>query len=987
MSGSKRQVHEKLPVGNAMGKAARTVIKDGTIHITGLKDSALLKHLAGQRDLEGLVLDSPEVAPFYWCKALASLPWLRHLTLVNCTQPPTVKALGVLSDGAPNLKSVSLQGVSELSDDWMGILSKQSITSLELCDIGNLTSRCLVRLGECGRRLRRLRISRVELTEQAFYILGRLTGLEELVLDAFSNNWYGSEFFNVGTLTGLRVLAMNHCPFSTLPGGIERLGELKELDVSNTGLDALGGETRLPAILQMLSRLRALNVSHTNLRELPLLGDNIAGQLEDLRISNTEICELPACYLADTLIKLDISHTKIRSLPSVTLPHLERLDMSYTACDCLPDWDSSGLRAVNISNTQIRDLPGWLGQRRDMRHLDLSQLKLTDYPDALLLRKQQYHDRMGPSDMMDCSLPERSKVYVGGTQIENMDMRLLTVNRPQFLLAYCRENSKRVSMHRGAVNFLGDMSEEYAKLACRLFDVTLEEFQDACGAAVLDAPDFMQTFLAEYGGDQGETSQDADIRVILYKRGTELELGHPLFMLDQSLYVAVLDGRRPETLNQRALYWAQVIESYAPNSRLIFVVEHGQGTETDFDITLLQNAVFMEMCTQVFRISDDQLEDIEEDRGTDSPLMGLRHEIARQVVRTISYSQPVPYNWWLAIQYAEQMVAARAMVSQAELIVALTQFFGFDEKIARVFLELMVPTYGRVAQFKNSKLKNGAGYYHVLWLEEGVYQLLRRARARSGMLGSAQEAWEWLIDESIHEYSLEQTGILLSYLEEESIMLRDSSGRYLCSAFIGQNWAGSEKMDYAKIESFINAPDVRHYVVQCPVISQTFLVRLLTRLVQTVIKERPKGRWRYGITAESACIIFNRDEESENRILVLGGVGTSSDLHIYYLSRRSYILGWMERWTTVQVFFEQLKELLSGLPPYLERRYRILVEVTEGNQHTPKYAQSALLSVHDILGFRRAGRADYYNGELNRTFEISALMKQYIGDTGLWRRK
>lgn len=96
--------------------------------------------------------------------------------------------------------------------------------------------------------------------------------------------------------------------------------------------------------------LRYLNVSHTNLRSLPLH----LNRLTELVCSNTPIQSLPDCYTE--LVSVEADHTPIRNLPT-SYSKLKKLNVS--SCSSLSELpkEYTQLEELDVSQTLIVDIP------------------------------------------------------------------------------------------------------------------------------------------------------------------------------------------------------------------------------------------------------------------------------------------------------------------------------------------------------------------------------------------------------------------------------------------------------------------------------------------------------------------------------------------------------------------------------------------------------------------------------------------------------
>lgn len=201
----------------------------------------------------------------------------------------------------------------------------------------------------------------------------------------------------IGHLTKLQILSLEHNDLTRLPPAIGSLESLKNLYVAHNQLNDLPTEighltelqiltldsnkfTSLPPVLGTLRSLTNLFVYHNQLTTLP----PEIGQLRKLRILNIEsnkITSLPPEISNLTELKeLNMSGNKSPTLPPeiCTLKNLEDLFINSCELTALPSGigQMASLQRLRASDNKIRDLPPGIWMLRNLKYLYLDSNKL-----------------------------------------------------------------------------------------------------------------------------------------------------------------------------------------------------------------------------------------------------------------------------------------------------------------------------------------------------------------------------------------------------------------------------------------------------------------------------------------------------------------------------------------------------------------------------------------------------------------------------------
>ena len=113
----------------------------------------------------------------------------------------------------------------------------------------------------------------------------------------------------IGNLTNLETLWLNHNELTSLPPEIGRLVNLQSLILNHNNL------TTLPPEIGNLSNLQELDLAYNQLKTLPAAIGNLSG-LNEAYLSNNELRSLPADIgKLGNLRWLDVSNNQLSSLP------------------------------------------------------------------------------------------------------------------------------------------------------------------------------------------------------------------------------------------------------------------------------------------------------------------------------------------------------------------------------------------------------------------------------------------------------------------------------------------------------------------------------------------------------------------------------------------------------------------------------------------------------------------------------------------------
>ena len=205
----------------------------------------------------------------------------------------------------------------------------------------------------------------------------------ELLLDEFGLT--GALPAEIGRLSALRQLDLEHNQLTSVPAEIGQLASLTRLNLEDNQL------TSVPAEIGQLTSLRELYLNRNQLTSVPAdIGQLMS--LEVLSLNDNKLTSVPAEIGQLTLLdELDLGGNQLTSVPAEIwhLTTLTRLDLSNNQLMSLPAeiGQLTSLEALNLRGNQLTSLPAEIGQLTSLRVLYLSANQLTSVPAAIRERK------------------------------------------------------------------------------------------------------------------------------------------------------------------------------------------------------------------------------------------------------------------------------------------------------------------------------------------------------------------------------------------------------------------------------------------------------------------------------------------------------------------------------------------------------------------------------------------------------------------------
>ena len=336
-------------------------------------------------------------------------------------------------------------------------------------------------------------------------------------------------------LTQLTQLELYECSSLTALPSLDNLKQLTDLTLS--GCSSL---TVLPS-LDSLAQLTGLNLSEcSSLTALPSL-DNLT-QLTQLNLSKcSSLTDLPSLDNLTQLTRLDLSNCSRLT----TLLRLENL---------------THLTKLLLENCcKLTTLPNGIRQLQSLRRLDLSKMHLHSLPDWLPEITERF-----TTDYMDTeSGTSGAIVNLGKTIVDGVDMSIF--EQPYEMVVEWFEKRKKGAvqqLNEIKVVFLGDGEAGKSHTIARLMND---------GGDPIDYTDKSTPGIVIKHRDY--EVDDRKFRVHYWDFGGQeiMHSMHRIFLTKRTMYVVLLNAR-DDTQGDKAYYWLQNIQSFAPNAPVLLVL-------------------------------------------------------------------------------------------------------------------------------------------------------------------------------------------------------------------------------------------------------------------------------------------------------------------------------------------------------------------------------------------------------------------------------
>lgn len=383
----------------------------------------------------------------------------------------------------------------------------------------------------------------------------------------------------IGQLTGLQRLNLARNKLGSLPEVVLGLVELQYLNLSRNDL------TQISTQLLRLHKLHTLNLSRNKLTIFP-----------------SEVCEL------HHLENLSLGRNQLTSLPDkiCNINNLRTLILVHNKLSALPDTigNLSELRGLSLSTNQLRSLPAAIGKLTKLTQLVLGENQLEKLPETISeLRRLKIIDA---SYNVLSSLPEsignlpflrnlclrKNKLTVLPNTIQRLDcLKIIDLRGnpalgiPEEILARHKQLASEILKYYFAFAAKGE--EGRALREVKLIVVG----RGGAGKTSLVKLLKGEPFDPQESETHGITilplifkCKDGPVQARIWDFGGQhvLHAMHEFFLTARSIYMLVL-GERDDMAERDALYWLQLIRSYAGNAPVVVVLNKSHGGTREMD--------------------------------------------------------------------------------------------------------------------------------------------------------------------------------------------------------------------------------------------------------------------------------------------------------------------------------------------------------------------------------------------------------------------
>jgi len=557
-------------------------------------------------------------------------------------------------------------------------------------------------------------------------------------------------------LVSLEKLSISDCPLSSLPSQLNGLQNLVYLDLRHTKI------TSFPEAMGNLSLLSTLHLSAHELQlAAPIL--KLFQALVDLTVIDApeelpeevyDLANLRSLYIhgkqfrrlsekidrLSSLAELSVSQTSLEILP-MQVCRLKRLKYLYlweTNLQALPEQlgELQELESFSILRTKIKKLPKSFEMLSNLRDCLIGQTQITEVPNCFQSMKNISDITLNslvldyiPESVVQTGLPfqlgDEESAYTEPDNAVNLTnvclkkMPLSLFEQPRELIeAYYKE--PKIAINEMKVVFLGDGEVGKSYIIQRI----LHDGKKS-GYLTETTPGIDINSYCFH-------TETCDLNIQFWDFGGQeiMHSMHRCFLTSRTLYVIVLNAR-DDTQNDRIYYWMRNIESFAPQSPVIAVINK---------MDLNPNASINEYDLKKKYSNLKDLIKLSAKEDSDDSFHVLLGTIRKQILELDGYGLTFPASWAALKSDLEQMNSYHITDDEYK---SLCQKHGIDNEDIQIWLLDWFNDMGVSFSYHKDKNHDILEEYKVLkpqWITNAIYIIIFSGKNYSsrGMIEEAK---------------------------------------------------------------------------------------------------------------------------------------------------------------------------------------------------------------------------------------------------------
>ena len=697
---------------------------------------------------------------------------------------------------------------------------------------------------------------------------------------------------------------------------LKEIKQLRSLDLSRNRISDI-------SFLTTLNPLQTLDLSHNKIKDYSFL-DRIE-QLQTLRLIDNKISDLTFLKDLTQLTSLNLSLNPIQDISEIS--HLNKLETLW-----LYDVQISNitvirkmhhLKRLQLANNSIRDLSP-IRHLHKLELLSISGNKITEIPTWLLNKglpfKYEQVKEAGFITLADnpITTPPLEIVKQGDEAIRNYFKSL--------------EGNQTVRLNEIKVLLVGEGMAGKTSLLKQFqgMDFEMDESQTH-GINVVTVP------AQQINGFNETTLRDHHIHFWDFGGQEIMHASHQFFMSKRSIYILILDSRT----DSKKYHWLKHIEKFGGDSPVIVVMNK---IDANPGYNLQQkklNESFPQISNRFIRLSCQTHEGYPE----------LIQCLEKTIPETSMFGTEISVDW---MDIKEELVQA----TQANRYINRTAFekicetHGVTDESSQQTLLQYLNDLGVVLYFRQLNLAN----IYVLdphWVTIGAYKIINSEKVKEGIL--CEDDLEFILNqEQIKEKEYDPA-------KEKQISYSPEEQRYILSIMVQFELC----YEYDKQQGFYIVPDLLpkelpnenelnegtllRFVMTYDYLPATILPRLMLRLKSDIVEGQ---QWKYGMVLDSVafgCQAKVKEDESAKRIDII----VQGDA----LKKQKYFSAIRHSIHQINQEFDNL-EVKEWIPLPVE--------------------PEKLVGYQSLLGHEKAGKAEYFDGDLGLSFSVAELLDSVI---------